>query len=101
MKIAIIGGFNLEAFSKESKLMMSNQIRCHDGFPRKRNKKILDNLIRDSDYVIIIQDACSHMSMWEAKDSIKKYKKNVCYSKSHGLSTIAQTIEKELESRSA
>ncbi|UWG97053.1 DUF2325 domain-containing protein [Dehalobacter sp. DCM] len=96
MKIAIIGGFNIGAFSRESELMANNQIRCHDGYPKKRNKKVLNNLIRDSDYVIIVQDACSHLSMWEAKESVKKYKKNVCYSRSHGLATITKTIEKEL-----
>lgn len=95
MKISIIGGYNLERYGEPLSKVENMVIRFHDGRPKRRNKKCMEILIKDADYVIIVQSVCSHSSMWDAKAVAKKCKKKVYYAHKQGLASILNTIESQ------
>lgn len=93
MRVAIVGGYNQGTYEKLLKKMGNVEFQFHNGKPRHNNKRALENMIKDADCVIIVQSACSHMSMWDAKDAAKKCNKTVYYAKGIGLSSVLNTIE--------
>ncbi len=101
MKLAIIGGYNFERHSKSMGKLKNIELRFHDGVPKKNNKKVLENLIKDTDCVIIVQMVCSHSSMWDAKDVARKYNKKIYYSQAKGLASVLSMIEREHGIRTA
>jgi hypothetical protein len=92
MRIAIIGGHNQDTYGKLFKRMGQVEIHFHDGIPKKNNKRSMETLIRDVDYIIIVQGACSHTSMWDAKEAAKKCNKEVLYTKGIGISSMVNRI---------
>jgi len=92
MRVAIVGGHNQDTYGKIFKRVGQVEIHFHDGIPKKNNKRNMESLIRDVDYVIIVQSACSHASMWDAKEVAKKCNKEVYFSRGLGLSSIVDRI---------
>ncbi len=95
MRVAIVGGYNQETYEKLFKKLGHVQLLFHNGKPKHNNKKSLDNIIKDADYVVIVQSACSHMSMWDAKNVAKKRKKPIYYTKGIGLSSFISNISED------
>ncbi|HHY27913.1 MAG TPA: DUF2325 domain-containing protein, partial [Desulfitobacterium dehalogenans] len=84
-----------ERHSKSIGKLKNIELRFHDGVPRRNNKKLLENIIKGADCVIIVQMVCSHLSMWDAKDVARKCNKKVYYSQAKGLASVLSLIEKE------
>lgn len=101
MRVAIVGGYNQDTYEKLLKKIGPVDINFFDGIPKKNNKRILEILIKDVDYVIIVQGACSHTSMWNAKEAAKKLNKAVYYARGLGLSAIINAIERKVKINSA
>lgn len=95
MRVAIVGGHNQDTYGKIFKKVGQVEIHFHDGIPKKNNKRNLEHLIKDVDYVIIVQGACSHTSMWDAKEAAKKCKKEVYFPRRLGLSSVVEQIAKQ------
>lgn len=101
MRIAIVGGHNFQRYIESINTVENVEICFHDGIPKRKNKKCLEILIRDADYVIIVQAVCSHNSMWDAKAVAKKLHKTVFYAYKQSLSSILNTIENKHQSKTA
>lgn len=101
MRIAIVGGNNPERYEESISEVGNVEIRFHDGIPQRNNKKSMEILIKNADYVIIMQAACSHNSMRDAKAAAKKCHKTVYYSRTFGLSSLLRMLEKQLVSYTA
>ncbi|HHY28907.1 MAG TPA: DUF2325 domain-containing protein [Desulfitobacterium dehalogenans] len=94
MRIAIVGGqnHNQETYGKLLKKAGQVEIHFYDGIPKKHNKKNLEKLIKDVDFVIVILGACSHASMWDVKKAAKKCDKELLFSRGIGISSIVNQI---------
>lgn len=103
MRIAIIGGQNHNQITYEKLLerVGSVEIDFYDGIPKKHNKRNIEVLIRNVDYVIVILGACSHASMWDAKKAAKKCHKEVLFSKGIGISSVINQITREVRGATA
>ncbi|WP_434510245.1 hypothetical protein [Desulfitobacterium sp. AusDCA] len=55
MRIAIVGGQNFRRYSESISKVENVEVYFHDGIPKRKNKKCLARIIRDADYVIIVQ----------------------------------------------
>ena len=95
MKIAVVGGNNPDRYGESIKDVGDVEILFHDGYQRRKNKKSLEMIIKAVDYVIIVQAACSHNSMWDAKAAAKKCHKTVYYFRTFGRSSLIQLLEKQ------
>ncbi|WP_425803872.1 DUF2325 domain-containing protein [Desulfitobacterium sp. Sab5] len=88
MRIAIVGGQNFRRYSESTTKVENVEIY---------RKKI----IRDADYVIIVQAVCSHNSMWDAKAVAKRFQKTVYYAYKQSLSSILNSIESKHKRKTA
>lgn len=101
LKVAIIGGFNFQRYEELNNKQEGLKLCFHDGKPRQRNKKKMESMINDADYVIIVQSVCSHSSMWDAKAVAKKCNKTIYYAHKQSLTSILNTIQKQHEGNTA
>ncbi|GEN36607.1 DUF2325 domain-containing protein [Aneurinibacillus danicus] len=82
--VLVIGGHTKQAFERKAK-ERGIRILFHSAHnKRKDGKKMFEPLVRKSDCVIIMLNACSHHSMWDVKSLSKEHSKPVIYQKGLG-----------------
>ncbi|OYD06724.1 DUF2325 domain-containing protein [Paludifilum halophilum] len=59
----------------------------------KPSQKVLESLVKKSDVVFLMTDACSHQNMYQARKVSKRYNKPIHYLKRAGAKSIMQRIQ--------
>lgn len=96
MNLTIIGGFKKHSLEKMAEKLGEVNITFHNGkVKHKKPQKVIEGLVKKSDYIVLLVDYCSHQSMWEAKKVAKQYNIPIYFQKGLGITnTISHIIDK-------
>lgn len=81
----IIGGFNKKGFEEQGKKKGDYQVLFHDGIIKRKSTSVFGKLVKQADYIVVLQAACSHKTIWEVKKLSKEYSTPVTYPRSSGI----------------
>ncbi|MDF2647434.1 MAG: hypothetical protein K0Q73_3239 [Paenibacillus sp.] len=90
--VAVIGGFKIETIeTMAEKKGGVIKLMFHNGkIKSKQGVKKLENIVKQSDCIILMKDACSHQAMWDTKSLSKHYNKPIFYQNGIGASAALE-----------
>lgn len=60
---------------------------------KKNGKKDVEKFVKMADFIILQTNACSHQSMWDARELAKKHNKPIYYNRGLGATRAVKKIK--------
>jgi hypothetical protein len=94
--VAVIGShtkLNFEDIARVEKKLQFRFVHYNARIKKKNGKRDIEMIIKMADFVILLTNACSHQSMWDARELAKKYNKPIYYNRGLGATRAIEKVK--------